>query len=225
MRASNPSPFTLDGTNSYIAAGWVIDPGPADDAHLEAILQAAPEAIQGIALTHAHQDHAEGAPALSGRTGAPVVLPGGDADVGPFKAIATPGHSPDHVCLLLDGICFAGDLIAGEGSIFVPPGEGSLAAYMASLQRLRELEPDVICPGHGPFVHDPRSKIDEYIEHRLDRERRLVAALERGLRATDDLLDEVWDDAPPELRVAAAWTLDAHLGKLRAEGRLPADLP
>ena len=82
----------------------------------------------------------------------------------------------------------------------------------------------MLCPGHGPPVHDPAAKIDGYLAHRTERERRLVAALERGLRSERDLLDAAWDDAPPELRAAAALTLRAHLGKLREEGRLPPEL-
>lgn len=224
VRAANPSPLTLDGTNTYVAAGWVVDPGPADAAHLDAIVAAAPGQIEGIVLTHDHLDHAEGAPALAERTGAPVVHPRGDGEAGPFRAIATPGHSRDHVCLALGRIGFTGDAVLGSGSVFIPPGEGSLAAYLASLERLRALDLEVLCPGHGPFVWDPRAKIDEYIAHRLERERRLLAALDSGLRARDDLLDAAWDDAPAALRPAAALTLDAHLEKLRDEGRLPPGL-
>jgi glyoxylase-like metal-dependent hydrolase (beta-lactamase superfamily II) len=224
IRARNPSPLTLDGTNTYIATRWVVDPGPDDSAHLDAIVAAAPQGIEGIVLTHDHADHAAGAPALSERTGARVVRPRGDGDAGPFRALATPGHSRDHVCLVLGRICFTGDAVLGTGSVFIPPGEGSLAAYLASLERLRALDLDVLCPGHGPFVWDPRGKVDEYIAHRLERERKLLVALDRGLRRRGELLDAAWDDAPPELRAAASLTLDAHLEKLRAEGRLPADL-
>lgn len=224
VRASNPSPLTLDGTNSYVAARWVVDPGPDDPAHLDAIVEAAPEGLEGIVLTHDHEDHSAGAAALSERTGAPVVHPRGDGEAGPFRAIATPGHSRDHVCLVLGRVCFTGDAVLGRGSVFIPPGEGSLAAYLSSLERLRALELDVLCPGHGPFVWDPRGKIEEYIAHRLERERKLLAALDSGLRSRDDLLDAAWDDAPPELRLAAGLTLDAHLEKLRVEGRLPPDL-
>jgi glyoxylase-like metal-dependent hydrolase (beta-lactamase superfamily II) len=224
VRARNPSPLTLDGTNTYVVRGWVVDPGPADPRHLEAVLAAAGDRVEGIALTHSHSDHAEAAPELSRRTGAPVVAPAGGDEVGPFTALATPGHSPDHVCLLLGRVCFTGDTVLGEGSVFIAPGEGSLGAYLDSLRRLRELDLVVLCPGHGPFVHDPRAKLDEYIAHRMDRERKLVAALEAGLRTRDELLDAAWDDVPAVLRPAAALTLEAHLGKLAEEGRLPPDV-
>jgi glyoxylase-like metal-dependent hydrolase (beta-lactamase superfamily II) len=170
-----------------------------------------------VVLTHSHPDHAEGADLL----GVAVTLPAGGERVGPFEAIATPGHSPDSVCLLHGRACFSGDTVLGAGSVFIDPGEGSLAAYLESLRRLRELDLEVICPGHGPYVRDPRAKLDEYIEHRLDRERRLVAALDAGLREREELLDEVWSDVAPALRPAAALTLNAHLQKLREEGRLP----
>lgn len=221
VRAANPSPLTLDGTNTYVAAGWVIDPGPADPAHLDAILAAAGGGVEGIVLTHDHADHSGGAPGLAARTGAEVLRPAGDGQAGPFRAIATPGHSADHVCLVLGRACFTGDTVLGTGSVFIQPGGGSLAAYLASLERLRALELEVICPGHGPYVWDPRAKLDEYLAHRRERERKLLDALARGLRGRTELLDAAWDDAPPELRPAAALSLEAHLEKLRDEGRLP----
>src|SRR5690606_29728908 len=117
-------------------------------------------------------------------------------EVGPFKAIATPGHSADSVCLLVEGVCFTGDTVLGTGSVFIAPGEGSLSAYLQSLHRLREFDLEVLCPGHGPYVWEPRTKLDEYISHRLDRERRLLEALESGLRSRDDLLDAAWPEVP-----------------------------
>ena len=156
---------------------------------------------------------------------APVVLPSGGEEVGPFWAVATPGHSADSVCLLFGRACFTGDTVLGSGSVFIAPGEGSLSAYLDSLRRLRELDLEVLCPGHGPYVHDPAAKLDEYISHRLDRERRLVEALDSGLRTRDELLDAVWSEAPAELRPAAALTLAAHLEKLSEENRLPEDVP
>jgi glyoxylase-like metal-dependent hydrolase (beta-lactamase superfamily II) len=218
VRANNPSPLTLDGTNTYVVdRRWVVDPGPSDREHLGAVREAAGEGIEGVVLTHSHFDHAEGAEEL----GAPVVLPREGDEVGPFRVIATPGHSPDSVSLLLGEKCFTGDTVLGEGSVFISPDEGSLSAYLDSLRRLRELELEVICPGHGPYVWDPRAKLDEYLEHRLDRERRLLAALDAGLRTQDELLDAAWSDAPALLRPAAALTLRAHLDKLAEEGRLP----
>lgn len=225
MRAPNPSPLTLDGTNTYVVGGWVIDPGPANPRHLDSVMAAARSRIEGVALTHTHLDHSEGAEALAERAGGvPVVLPGEGQEVGPLRAIATPGHAPDHVCLLLGGVCFCGDTVMGAGSVFIDPSEGSLAAYLDSLARLESLDLEVLCPGHGPYVRDPRGKLREYIEHRMERERLLLEALAAGARGEDELLDRAWPDAPRELRPAAARTLRAHLAKLGTEGRVPPDL-
>jgi glyoxylase-like metal-dependent hydrolase (beta-lactamase superfamily II) len=217
VRAPNPSPLTLDGTNTYVVGRWVVDPGPADPGHLEAVRAAVGEGVEGVVLTHSHADHAEGAAEL----GAPVTLPGDGERAGPFLAYATPGHSPDSVCLVHNGLCFTGDTVLGSGSVFIAPGEGSLSAYLDSLRRLRELELEVLCPGHGPYVWDPTAKLDEYISHRVDRERRLVEALDAGLRTRDELLESAWSDAPPGLRDFAALSLASHLEKLAEEGRLP----
>ena len=141
-----------------------------------------------------------------------------------LEAIPTPGHAPDHVCFVRGSVCFSGDLVLGEGSTIVPPDGGSLVAYLDSLARLQELELELICPGHGPWVTEPEAKLEEYIEHRLDRERKLLAALDRGERSRQALLDAAWDDVPAELRPAAAMAMEAHLQKLDAEGRLPGEL-
>ena len=217
VRADNPSALTLDGTNSYVVGRWVVDPGPAIPAHLKAVCDAANDGIEGVVLTHSHADHAEGAALLD----APVTLPSEGESIGPFTAIATPGHSADSVCLLFGRVCFTGDTVLGEGSVFIAPGEGSLSAYLDSLRRLRSLDLEVLCPGHGPYVWDTAAKLDEYLAHRLEREGRLVSALEAGLRTEEDLLDAAWSEVPPELRPAAGLTLQAHLEKLREEGRLP----
>ena len=227
VRADNPSALTLEGTNTYLVGDWVIDPGPPDDErHVDAVLQAAPGRIEGIAITHAHSDHDGAAAALAERAGGvPVVRPNDGDEVGPLRALATPGHSPDHVALVLDDrVAFTGDAVAGRGSVFIAADGGGLAPYLDGLRRLRDLNLEALCPGHGPVVNDPRAKLDEYIEHRLDRERKLLEALDSGLSDRDDLLDAAWDDVDwsisPYLRWAAGQTLDAHLEKLRADGRL-----
>jgi len=219
IRADNPSPLTLTGTNTWFVAGWVIDPGPAIPAHLDAV--AAAGDVQGIALTHDHEDHVEGVDGLLKRVGdVPVVsaragAAGGDR-VGPLEVVALPGHSDDHLAFVAGRAAFVGDAVLGEGSVFVT---GQLAAYLDGLRELRERDLAALCPGHGPPIWDVRGKLDEYIAHRLDREERLLAALDRGLRSEDELLDAAWDDAPEQLRPFAAVSLRAHLQKLRAEGR------
>lgn len=212
--------MTLDGTNTYVVAtsrgAFVIDPGPADEGHLTRIRETAGEAgIAGVLLTHAHGDHSEGASLIE----APLLEPGR----GPFEVLATPGHSADHVCFVSGEACFCGDLVLGSGSSFVPPDGGSLGAYLDSLRLLRSRQPGVLCPGHGAYVTNPAARIDEYLAHRLERERKLLAALAAGERSRRGLLDVAWDDVPPELRPAAAIVMEAHLEKLAAEGRLPAD--
>ena len=214
--------MTLEGTNTFVVGEgpvYVIDPGPADEAHLGAVRAEAERrgGIEGVVLTHSHLDHSEGADAL----GAPVVA---GERVGPFETIPTPGHASDHVCLLLGRVLFSGDLILGEGSSYVPPDGGSLVAYLESLRRVGELDLELICPGHGPWITDPPAKVTEYVEHKLDRERKLVAALESGERSRAALLDAAWDDVPSELRPAAAQVMQAHLEKLEAEDRLPGGL-
>ncbi len=218
--------MTLEGTNTYLYGSGpcaVIDPGPNDERHLSAVRAAAEQrgGIGLVLLTHGHGDHADGA----GQLGAEVVLPGdGEEHLG-LRAVATPGHAPDHVCLMTaDGVCFSGDLVLGTGSTFVPPDGGSLAAYMDSLHRMQAEPIELIAPGHGPWITNPAAKLAEYVEHREMRERRLLAALERGERSRDALLDEAWSDVPSELRPAAEMVMQAHLDKLAAEGRLPADL-
>jgi len=223
LTAPNPGPMTLSGTNTYLYGSdpcTVIDPGPDDAGHLDEVRAAAEErgGIGVVLLTHSHGDHAAGA----GGLGVKAVLPSDGEEHGGLRAIATPGHAADHVCFLTrDGVCFSGDLVLGEGSTFVPPDGGSLAAYMESL-RLLQAEPiELICPGHGPWVTDPAAKLAEYVEHREMRERRLLSALERGERSKEALLAEAWSDVPSNLRPAAAMVMDAHLQKLEAEGRLP----
>jgi len=217
VRAANPSALTLDGTNTYVIGGWIVDPGPADDDHVAAV-RAAAGGVEGVVLTHGHADHAEAADCF----GVPVHRPGEGETAGPFAAIATPGHSQDSVCLVWrERVCFTGDTVLGSGSVFIAPGEGSLSAYLGSLRRLRELPLELLCPGHGPYVRDPGAKLDEYISHRLERERRLLEALAAGLRTQDELLDAAWSDAPAELRYFAGLSLASHLEKLAEEGRLP----
>jgi glyoxylase-like metal-dependent hydrolase (beta-lactamase superfamily II) len=235
IRADNPGPLSLSGTNTWIVArdpAWLVDPGPDLPAHLEALDAelARRGGLGGIALTHDHIDHVEALDAMRARhPGVPVAAARGDVDVrlgdgarfGPLEVVPTPGHAPDHLAFVYGASALTGDAVLGEGSVFIAPDPGALRAYLAALARLRECRLDVLCPGHGPLVHDPAAKLEEYIAHRLDRERWLVAALDAGLRGAAELLDAVWDDAPAQLRPLAAITLAAHLDKLAEEGRLP----
>jgi glyoxylase-like metal-dependent hydrolase (beta-lactamase superfamily II) len=114
-----------------------------------------------------------------------------------------------------------GDAVLGEGSVFIAPDPGALAGYLDALEKLRQRQLRLLCPGHGAPVDDPEAKLTEYIEHRLDRERRLLSGLQAGARSVPEMLAAAWDDVPELLRPAATVTLAAHLDKLADEGRLP----
>lgn len=229
VRAGNPSPLTLTGTNTYVVGrgpAWVIDPGPAElPEHVAAVRDEvlARGGLGGVALTHGHGDHSGAVPALLDGVAVSVVQGAADgAPVGPLEAIALPGHAPDHVCFALgDALCFTGDAVLGSGSVFIAPDPGAMGSYLAGLERLRARGFRVLAPGHGPLIADADGKLVEYLDHRRDRERRLVAALDGGARSIDALLDAAWDDVPDALRLPATVTLFAHLDKLAEEGRVP----
>jgi len=224
--ADNPGPMTLTGTNTYLYGSdpcWILDPGPDQAEHLSAVRAAAGErgGAVGALLTHSHNDHSGGVDAL----GIPLTAPVDGETYGGLEAVATPGHAVDHFCFFTtDGVCFSGDLILGWGSTYVPPDGGSLTAYMDSLRLVRDREPVLICPGHGPWITDPAAKVNEYLEHRESREQGLIDAIGRGVRSRMEMLDEVWSDVPVQLRPAANVVMEAHLQKLASEGRLPDDL-
>lgn len=251
VRADNPGPFTLTGTNSWMVGrdpAWVIDPGPALPAHLDALERelAARGGLGGIVLTHDHPDHAEAVVPLLERCGPAIVAaaspavhaaaerlasshmrigaPHDDGELArrsPLSVVATPGHSPDHLAFVVGPIAFTGDVVLGRGSTLLIPDPGALRGYLAGLERLRARRPQLIAPGHGPLVTEPLAKLDEYVAHRLERERMVLDALAQGLRTVDELLAAAWPDAPEALRMAATVTLAAHLDKLAEEGRLP----
>jgi glyoxylase-like metal-dependent hydrolase (beta-lactamase superfamily II) len=234
IRADNSGPFSLSGTNSWIVGrepAWLIDPGPDLPDHLDAISEEIDErgGLAAIMLTHDHSDHSEAVPEMLRRfspspfaaaRGATTVLADGDR-YGPFDVLAVPGHAPDHLVFLFDDVAFTGDVVLGEGSVFIAPDPGALSGYLDGLRRLLERTPAVLAPGHGPVVTDARAKLTEYIEHRAARERALLAALDGGARTIDAMVAAAWGDAPAQLRPAVEVTLAAHLDKLEDEGRLP----
>ena len=235
VSAPNPGPFTLSGTNTWLVGRsptFLIDPGPLIDEHLEHLFVAieARGGLGGVALTHDHRDHSEAVEALLARHPAPLAAGRGKVDVtlaegvgfGPFQAVFTPGHAPDHFALVGHGACFTGDAVLGAGSVFISPHPGAMSGYLLALSRLRLREDfELLCPGHGPLVWNARAKLDEYIDHRLDREKRLIMALGEGRRTVDELLDAVWSEVPGVLRGAATATLAAHLDKLDDDALLP----
>jgi glyoxylase-like metal-dependent hydrolase (beta-lactamase superfamily II) len=241
--ASNAGPMTGAGTNTYLVhdhAGTVavVDPGPEDPRHLQAILDAARPLgrIASILVTHGHLDHLPGAFPLRERTGAPLVgharLPGvqrelADGDewaVGRVQltALETPGHTDDSLCYWepSDRSLFMGDLVAGAGTVIVDDSPGGLARYMSSLERLLALGETHIYPGHGPIVEDGPGKLREYMSHRSQREQEIVAVLARdGPRSVQQIVEYVYVGLARELLPMAARNVRAHLDKLATEGR------
>jgi glyoxylase-like metal-dependent hydrolase (beta-lactamase superfamily II) len=236
--APNPGPFTLEGTNTWVVGDGptvVIDPGQDDAGHILAVLEEAGE-VGSVLLTHHHPDHAPGAGRLAEAARAPVQafeprhgerrLTDGETVVAGdlhLRVVHTPGHTPDHVCFLLepDGLLFTGDTVLGRGTSIVNPPEGDMAAYVASLQHLRRLGARSIYPGHGPVAFDATGKLDEYLAHRAQRERQVLAALAAGLHTAEEMVPEIYqDEVPEDMQAAAARSLLAHLLKLERERRV-----
>jgi glyoxylase-like metal-dependent hydrolase (beta-lactamase superfamily II) len=236
--APNASPMTLDGTRTFLVGRRrmaIIDPGPADPDHLDAVVRAAAGGvIAAILPTHDHPDHAGGAAHLAERLGARVrrlldgTLADGDridTDAGPLVVVATPGHTPDHAAFHWParGDVFVGDLLMGGlPTALVAWPEGNLADYLASLERVRALRPRVLHPAHGPSFDAPDDAIDAYVRHRRARERQVLDALAAGRRGAADIADAVYGaDLPAALRGAAADAVRAYLAHLERTGRLP----
>jgi glyoxylase-like metal-dependent hydrolase (beta-lactamase superfamily II) len=239
--APNPGPYTGPGTNTWILGGEpvaaVIDPGPDDDAHLAAVekkLRGTQLAL--VLVTHPHPDHLPLAERLASRHGARVARHPelGDGDVVGvgtlrLKAIYTPGHASDHLCFLVeeDGAVFSGDLVLGQGSTMITYPDGDMAAYLRSLERLVELRPRILFPGHWDPVEAPLPKLEEYRRHRLEREGQVLAAVAAGEADAAELTRRVYSEElagagekREQLLAAAQQTLLAHLAKLVDEGRV-----
>lgn len=227
--APNPGPYTGPGTNTWIVdagpVAIVIDPGPDDDAHLDAIEKRLGATAVGVVLvTHSHPDHLPLAERLAARNRAavkryPELADGDVVRVGNLNvtALHTPGHSADHMSFWIDGdrVLFTGDLVLGRGSSMVTFPEGDVAAYLRSLERLEALQPRMLFPGHWDPVTDAMAKLEEYRTHRLAREAQVLAELKRGRGTAPDLTRRVYGtELGGELFRAAEMTLRAHLKKL-----------
>jgi glyoxylase-like metal-dependent hydrolase (beta-lactamase superfamily II) len=248
--APNPSPMTLDGTNTWILAepgsprAVVVDPGPAHAAHLHRVrdqVAAAGQRVAQILLTHSHPDHSEGAAAFAAMTGAPVRAADpafrlGDEGLAPgdtltaagteIGVIATPGHSADSVCLHLpaDHALLTGDTVLGRGTTVIAD-DGNLTDYLASLDHLRALTDQagltVLLPGHGPLLSNPAATLDYYISHRRERLAEVQAALDAGDRTTDQIVARIYHDVDQALWPYAAFSVRAALQYLADQGVLP----
>jgi glyoxylase-like metal-dependent hydrolase (beta-lactamase superfamily II) len=238
--APNPSPFTLEGTNTWIVGrspSLVIDPGPDGSQHLDEVRRAAGP-VAAVLLTHHHPDHAPGAAAFARATGAPVLafepepgerplrdgqlVRGGGVEL---RAIHTPGHTPDHVAFHDEAsdIIFTGDAVLGRGTSVIDPPEGDLVAYLDSLRRMLALRPHNLCPGHGPVVWDAPAKLRGYLEHRAGRERQILEALASGPATPDELVPSIYAEYPAALHPVAARSVLAHLLALVQAGRVLQD--
>jgi glyoxylase-like metal-dependent hydrolase (beta-lactamase superfamily II) len=233
--APNPGPYTGPGTNTWILDAGpvmvVIDPGPDDDSHLEAINRRLAGATVGVVLvTHSHPDHLPLAERLARPHHASVRRHPevSDADVvraGNLNLIAlhTPGHSSDHLCFWIaeDRALFTGDLVLGQGSSMVAYPEGNVADYLRSLDRVAALEPRILFPGHWDPVTEAMQKIDEYRVHRLEREAQVLAEVRRGRGTAGELTRRVYGrEVGDELMQAAEMTMRAHLQKLVDDGKV-----
>ena len=230
--APNPGAFTLTGTRTYLLDDFgVIDPGPAIESHIRAIRDAMPN-LRTIFITHRHGDHAPAAAPLKKLTGARIVAPAGVSEetdqivaggefVDGLEVIATPGHTREHVCYLTAaGDLFTGDTILGEGTTAIFPPDGSMGDYVRSLQNLRARNPKRIFPAHGPAREDAVALIDEYIAHRLQRERQVIEAIRTGARTIPEMRRRIYAELDERLHGAAEVQIYAHLIKLQDEGRV-----
>lgn len=252
--APNPGVMTGPGTNTYLLGDdevAVLDPGPALQPHIDAILDTAGDRIRWIVCTHTHPDHSPAWQAIAEATGAEVLGASPPDDMfqdDTFKpsrelqhddllattefslrAVHTPGHVGNHFCFFLEeeGMMFAGDHIMNGSTVVIIPPSGDMKAYIESLQRLLDYPLKFIAPGHGEVMEDSRAAVEWLVDHRLTREAKVVEKLRAsGKTALDDLVRLVYDDVDTSLHKMAKLSLSAHLIKLEQEQRavsFPAD--
>lgn len=258
--AANPSAFTFTGTQTYIVGNGdgvaVIDPGPDEADHLEAIVAATAGApVLAIACTHTHRDHSPAAAPLAARLGAPVigcaaltleddgpradaafdpsyrpdrVLGDGETIAGPgwtLSAVATPGHTSNHVCFALEesGALFSGDHVMGWSTSVVAPPDGDMADYLASLEKLHQRPDRVYYPAHGAQVDKPQQLVRGMIGHRRQRERQIQALLEEGPLAITAMVPRMYKGVAEFLWPAAGRSVLAHLIDLERRGLVGRD--
>lgn len=247
ITAPNPGMMTGPGTNTWIvgdADRVVIDPGPDDQAHIEAVAAAGEGRVRAILITHAHPDHSPGARSLQRLTGAPVMTHARelegirdaeliadhhidegdrlDGDDFTLQCLHTPGHAADHLCFVLEQerILIAGDQVMDGSTVVISPPDGCMQAYLDSLHRLRDLPLDAIAPGHGRLLRPPQEIFDAVIAHRLERERMILELVSAGEAWIPDLVSRIYTHVPEALQRVAFGSVRAHLEKLRDEGRI-----
>ena len=246
--APNAGMMTGAGTNTYLVGTReviVVDPGPDDESHVQAIVSSGAGRIRWIACTHTHFDHAPAAARLTALTGAKIAamsapLTDHDCRLDPdrrlapddliqcdgmfLRAVHTPGHASNHVCFLLssNGMLFTGDHIMQGSTVVIWPPDGNMRAYLDSLRRLLALDIRVLAPGHGYLIESPHAEVERLIQHRLRREDKVrQAVLRAGEPATIEmLLPRAYDDVPKVLHEMAALSLRAHLDKLTEDGEI-----
>ncbi|HZO72115.1 MAG TPA: MBL fold metallo-hydrolase [Ktedonobacteraceae bacterium] len=245
--APNASIMTGPGTNTLVlgsepTGALVIDPADDNPAHLDAIVREgeARGGIKRLLITHGHPDHIGGAAILRERLNVPIhafnrkgvpiadeeVPDGATFSVGgdTLRAVHTPGHRFDHHCYFLEQarVLFAGDLIAGTGTVVISPPDGDLLDYLNSLKRLQQMEIKEMVPSHGPKIEDPQGKLSEYIAHRMLREQQVIAVLQTlpAGTAIPAMVERIYFDVDPKLHPVAARSVEAHLLKLEREGRV-----
>ncbi len=247
--AKNPGPFTGPGTNTYLVGideVAVIDPGPDDKSHVDAIVGASmKERVRWVLLTHTHPDHWPATKRLVKATGAELLMFGKrekDVDLVPDRVIKegdtiegsefglevlqTPGHAANHVCFLLEEerMLFTGDTVLdGMYSVVNPARGGDMAVYVQTLERLRKLRLRGIAPGHGDVIEEPKVRLDDYISHRRQREQQVLRLVKKrdGAKVAELVADIYGNDGlPAELIEAAGWQVHAHLVKLKADGKV-----
>ncbi len=248
LHAGNPGPLTGAGNWTYLIDGdepVLIDAGVATPEHLDAIDRAAGARDLHLVVTHAHSDHITGAPEIRARRPRTQLskmpwpirdrdlpwTPLADGDLvhtgeGPLQVVHTPGHAPDHICLWHEESrsLFVGDMLVQGTTVVIPASRGgSVAEYLASLDRLLRLDPVRAFPAHGPLIEDPHALIHYYVQHRAERERQVLGALETGAATVDDLLARIYPGLAPSLEGFARESILAHLIKLEGESRVSRD--
>ena len=245
ITAGNSGIFTGPGTNTYLIGNdevTVIDPGPALPAHIEAIAQTSTD-IKQILLTHTHPDHSPGTKLLQDKIGVPVfalitesskdqdttftperVLIDGEnltSENYTIEVIHTPGHASNHLCYLLkeEKLLFTGDHIMDGSTVVISPPDGNMQEYIDSLLKLKKYDLNKIAPGHGELMDDPYATVEWIIQHRIERESKVIEALQLQKSGDlDTLVKDVYSDVDPMLHPIAKWSLESHLIKLINDG-------